>query len=316
MLVADTTSITDVQNRLRWIMVAAGAGALTLAGLALLAGVGTALHPLDRLTALARRTTAGDRGARLDPDRPRSELGRAASAFDGMLDALEDAEARARRSAEDTRAFLADAAHELRTPLAGMQALAESLAAAAGDERQQRRAGLLVRETERATRLVADMLDLARLDGGALPLQRTDVDLAALAAAEVERVRVLAPATTVALDAAGPAPVHADPGRVGQILTNLLDNARRHTPDGGTITVTVGPAASVGVANTGPRLDAGDRERIFGRLVRLQEARDRDSGGAGLGLPLARGLARAHGGDLVAVDHPAGARFVLTLPDP
>ena len=107
--------------------------------------------------------------------------------------------------------------------------------------------------------------------------------------------------------------VAADAGRVSQILVNLLDNARRHTPAGGTVTVCVEPGAVV-VADTGPGIADADRDRIFGRLVRLQQARDRDSGGAGLGLPLARALARAHSGELVAEPSTAGARFCLTLP--
>jgi signal transduction histidine kinase len=266
------------------------------------------------MTALARRITAGDRGTRLDPDRPGSELGRAAAAFDGMLDALEDAETRARTSASETRSFLSDAAHELRTPLAGIQALAESIAHAPGaDERQQRRARLLVSETGRAGRLVADMLDLARIEEG-VALQVAETDLAALVAAEVERVRVLAPGTSLAVSGPATLPMRADAMRVGQILTNLLDNARRHTPPDGRITVTITGAAEVVIANTGPTIADADRERIFGRLVRLQESRDRDSGGAGLGLPVARGLARAHGGDLVCERAQDGARFRLTLP--
>lgn len=327
-LVGDTTAISDVRNRLRLAMTLAAVAALLVAAVALVAGVGAALRPLDRLTVLARRITAGDRGSRLSPDRPRSELGRAATAFDGMLDALEDAETRARVAAADarratqvTRGFLSDAAHELRTPLAGMQVLAESIATGAdSDERQQRRARLLVAETGRATRLLSDMLDLARIEDG-VALHRGDVDLAALVSAQVERVRVIAPGSEVAVHGPSALWVHADADRVGQILTNLLDNARRHTSANGHITVTVStsPApvvAVVTVANTGPSIPDADRERIFGRLVRLQEARDRDSGGAGLGLPVARGLARAHGGDLTCDPVPTGAAFRLTLPLP
>ncbi len=313
-LVGDTTSITDVRTQLRWLMAAAAVGALLVAAFVLVLGVGTALRPLDRMTALARRITAGDRGTRLDPDRPGSELGRAAAAFDGMLDALEDAETRARASAAETRGFLSDAAHELRTPLAGIQALAESIAHAPGaDQRQRRRARLLMSETGRAARLVADMLDLARIEEG-VALEIADIDLVAVVAAEVERVRVLAPGTAVTTSGPETLRLRADAARVGQIMTNLLDNARRHTPPDGRISVAIGPGAEVVVANTGPTIAEEDRERIFGRLVRLQESRDRDSGGAGLGLPVARGLARAHGGDLVCEPAEGGASFRLTLP--
>ncbi|WP_264000763.1 sensor histidine kinase, partial [Mycobacterium pseudoshottsii] len=108
-----------------------------------------------------------------------------------------------------------------------------------------------------------------------------------------------------------------DPQRVVQILANLVDNARRHTPAGGTVAIdarAAGGRAFLTVTDTGPGVPDDQRERIFERLVRLDEARDRDRGGAGLGLSIARALARAHGGDLVNVPHRPGARFVLTLP--
>ena len=325
-LVGDTTAISDVRRQLRVVMAVAAVAAMIVAALVLLGGIATALRPLDRMTTLARRITAGDRGSRLAPNRPRTELGRAAAAFDDMLDALEDAESRARsaavqarRAADETRGFLADAAHELRTPLAGIQAVAESLASAVDprDEQQQHRALMLVRETVRAGRLVADMLDLARIEEG-VELQLSDVDLVALVSAETARVRELSPAITMTTTAPPPpVVVRADPVRVAQILTNLLDNARRHTGPDGTITITVTTdeqTATVVVANTGQPVAEAERERIFGRLVRLQEARDRDTGGAGLGLPVARGLARAHRGDLVCDPRDDGASFRLTLP--
>lgn len=331
LLVADTGPIEEVRRDLRLIMVATGLGTLALAGVLLLVAVSRALRPLDRLTGLARRITAGDRGRRLRPDRDRTELGRAGVAFDEMLDALEATEARARRSADEateaaataraaearTRGFLSDAAHELRTPLTGMQAAAEQLAAGAGtDARQQRRAALLVGETTRAGRLVTDMLDMARIEAGPA-LVRQDVDLGGVVAAAVERAALLAPRLSVTRSGDDTLTVRADPTRVTQILANLLDNARRHTPAGGAVAVHVeraGTAAAVTVTDTGPGIPEADRERVFERLVRLDGARERDRGGAGLGLAIARGLARAHGGDLVCEPHAGGARFRLTLP--
>ncbi len=316
LLVADTSQIDDVRGNLRLIMLLSGLTVLVLAAVALLAAVAGALRPLDRLTAMAGRITAGDRGRRLRPDRAGTELGRAAGAFDAMLDALESAEARANEAAgraraaeERTRRFLSDAAHELRTPLAGMQAVAEQMAAHA--EPADRRSTMLLRETARASRLVGDMLDLARIDGG-VALAPAPADLAALADAEAERLRTLAPALTVVRTGTA-APATVDAGRVAQILANLGDNARRHTPPGGTITLDVAPGR-VTVTDTGPGVPADQRDRIFERLVRLDDARDRESGGAGLGLSIARGLAGAHGGTLTCVPSPAGARFRLTLP--
>ncbi|GAA3230064.1 HAMP domain-containing sensor histidine kinase [Pseudonocardia petroleophila] len=322
LLVADTTQIEGVRTQLRAIMLVAGLATLGLAGVALLTVVARALRPLDELTALAGRTTAGDRGQRLRPDRAGTDLGRAGAAFDGMLDALESAEARAQGAATDarraeaqTRRFLSDAAHELRTPLAGMQAVAEQMLnrSPGPDDPNHRRVTLLMRETARTSRLVTDMLELARIDSG-LPLRPADADLAAIVDAETERLRTLAPGLTVTRTGArGPVPVHVDAGRIAQVLANLGDNARRHTPPGGEITLDL-TGHAVTVTDTGPGVPPGERERIFERLVRLDDARDRESGGAGLGLAIARGLARAHGGDLTLVPGPTGASFRLTLP--
>ncbi|OBI80877.1 HAMP domain-containing sensor histidine kinase, partial [Mycobacterium sp. 1245805.9] len=243
-LVADTTQTTQVTRQLRQLMIGAGVATLLVAALLLIAVSRVALRPLDRLTALATNIATGDRGRRLRPKRADTELGRAAAAFDGMLEALEASERRAQHSAEDarraeaaTRRFLVDAAHELRTPIAGIQAAAEQLVSNAGQRHddaaraQYRRASLLLSDARRAGRLVADMLDLSRIDAG-LPLDLQDVDLAAVVDAEADRATLLAPGVTVIRTGADELAVKADPTRVAQILSNLLDNARRYTPAG------------------------------------------------------------------------------------
>jgi len=353
LLVADGAPATAAQSRLRRLLLGVGLGALAVAAVALVAVVRVALAPLDSMTAVAQSIARGDRGRRLSPTHPDTELGRAASAFDRMVDALEGAErtarhaeATARASEGRTRQFVADAAHELRTPIAGVQAAAEAVLQAGQDSSQEERDRLhllLVREARRAGLLVSDLLALARIEAG-LDLQRSTVDLAALARAEAERTRLLAPGVEVTVSAGDPVLAFADPERIAQVLANLLDNARRHTllggppripgqlgehprnpgpageSAGGEITVRVartGQWAELSVADTGPGVRPEDRERIFDRLVRLDAARAADSGGAGLGLAIARGIARAHGGDL-RCDEPAsrGALFVLTLPVP
>lgn len=328
-LVADTTQATAAVRDLRELLIGAGAITLAVAAALLIAVARGALRPLDRLTGLARAISTGDRGRRLRPDRPNTELGRAAAAFDGMLDALEAAERQAQEAAEaarraeaQTRAFLADAAHELRTPLAGIQVAAEQLTNTADDAspgartRTKRRVALLLSDARRAGRLVTDMLDLSRIDAG-LPLRVAEVDVVGIADAQVERADMLAPQTTVLRTGVDRLVITADPHRVGQILANLLDNARRHTPAGGRITVHVevlGHVAHLVVSDTGEGIAPADRERVFDRLVRLDASRDRDHGGAGLGLSIARALARAHGGDLVCEPRDGGAQFRLTLP--
>ncbi|WP_461480064.1 ATP-binding protein [Mycobacterium sp. HUMS_1102779] len=329
-LVADTTQTTQVARQLRGLMIGAGLATLLLAALLVVAVSRAALRPLDRLTALADDITTGDRGRRLHPDRADTELGRAAGAFDRMLDALEASERQARQAADAarraeaaTRQFLADAAHELRTPIAGMQAAAEQIAGSAGRHRedpaargQYRRAGLLLADARRAGRLVADMLDLSRIDAG-IPLQVGDVDLAALVDAEADRTTLLAPQLTVIRTGLSELAITADSTRLAQVMANLLDNARRHTPGGGAIHIDVAVsdgAAQVTVTDTGPGVPDAERERIFERLVRLDAGRAYDHGGAGLGLPIARALARAHGGELVCLPREGGAQFVLRLP--
>ncbi|GAA4875013.1 ATP-binding protein [Actinomycetospora straminea] len=322
-LTVDPAENDDVLARLRAVMIGVGALGLAAVALALLAVVRVALRPLDDMTALARDIAGGERGRRLRPERTDTELGRTAAAFDDMLDALEDAQGRAedaaaeaRRSEVRTRRFLSDAAHELRTPVTGVQTLAESLVRQPDADlaRRERIATTLVRETRRAGALVADMLELARIEDGA-PLDRREVDLAELAAAEAERTALLAPGMTVQVDGP-PTRVDADPARIAQILANLLENARRHGPADGTVRIEVsrdGAQAVVDVVDEGPGIPPADRERVFDRLVRLDDARSRDAGGAGLGLPIARALARAHGGELRVVDTERGARLRLTL---
>ncbi|OZF48833.1 hypothetical protein CH291_10915 [Rhodococcus sp. 14-1411-2a] len=323
-LLGDTTAIADVRQQLRILMVGAGAVTLLLAAAALIYAVRRALSPLDSMTSVARRITNGDRGRRLLPSKPNTDLGRTASAVDEMLDALEDAERKeaaaaqaARRAEEDMRRFLADAAHELRTPVAGISALAQSLQRDAEHrpDRVGRWSELLVGESARASRLVGDMLDSVRAENTS-ELELTDVDLTDVVRRTVERAALLSPQVRFEVDGSQPVPVRVDVGRVEQILSNVLDNAARFTPDGGSVRVTTGSdsQAFVIVDDDGPGVDEADRERIFERLVRLNSARDRSSGGVGLGLSIARTLARAHGGELVCAAGPTGARFRLTLP--
>ncbi len=329
-LFGDAAELSALQGRLSKLLVPLGLGGLAVAAVALLLTTRLALGPLDAMTRLARSIAAGDRGRRLAPSRTDTELGRTAAAFDNMLDALEgaerqarEAEALARDSEARTRRFVADAAHELRTPITGLRAAAEAtLTVRTTDDERERLQLLLIREAARAGRLVEDLLALAHIDAG-LRLHPELVELVGLAEIEAERAELLAPKLTVRVSG-DPVTVTADPGRLAQVLANLLDNARRHTPDGGEITVAVtvddravdggGRPARVRVSDTGPGVPEQDRERIFDRLVRLDDARARDNGahsGAGLGLAIARGIAQAHGGDLRCIE---GATFELTLP--
>ncbi|MET9627314.1 HAMP domain-containing sensor histidine kinase [Lentzea sp. NPDC006480] len=302
---ADTEAISQAQGRLRKLLILLGLGAIAVTGVLMIWVVRRALAPLDAMTSLAQAIAAGHRGGRLNPSRTDTELGRTAAAFDGMLDSLEGSEQRTRR-------FVADAAHELRTPITGVQAVAEALVAAPVDSPDRDQMSfLLVREARRAGRLVDDLLALAQLDAG-YEMQRETVDLMGLALAEVARTRFVAPDFDIAADGVS-AVVVGDGQRLAQVLVNLVDNARQASGPQGVVRISVDSFGFV-VSDNGPGVPEAERERIFDRLVRLDDARDRRSGGSGLGLAIARGVVRAHGGDLICEPSAGGAVFRVFLP--
>ncbi|WAC68808.1 sensor histidine kinase [Microbacterium sp. SL75] len=316
-LTASVAGVDDTLAQVRWIMALSSIGVLVLAAGAVTLVVRRSLRPLDQVSSVARAIGSGERQRRLHPTRSDTEIGRVATALDDMLDDVVGAERAALDAEQRLRAFLSDAAHELRTPVAGIRAAADTLVRADldGPEREVL-AAHVAREAARASRLVDDLLTMARVDRG-LELSRTDLDLRALVEAEVGRAPLVHPSLVLRTQTPDAAvPVHADPDRLAQVLSNLIENAARATGGTGTVTVAVavrGATAVVSVADDGPGVPAADRERIFERLVRLDAARAA-SGGVGLGLPIARGIARAHGGDVRCVDGGVGARFEVTLP--
>jgi two-component system OmpR family sensor kinase len=327
-LALSTAQLSGAKHTLLQVLLFTGIGALVLTAMLLVLTVRRALAPLDSMTAVARSIAGGDRGARLSPQRTDTELGRTAEAFDEMLEALEGAETQARDAQARTERFVADAAHELRTPIAGVQAAAEAVLQQAPDadpEERNRLQMLLVRESRRAGQLVEDLLQLANLDTG-ITLRREPCALNGLVAAQAERAEFLTPGLVVDAPGGADVVVPGDPDRITQILANLVDNAcqamrrTQPSPDApGRLSLYVndfGTHAEVIVGDTGPGVPAADRERVFDRLVRLDEARARRTGGSGLGLAIARGLARAHGGDLTCVEPASGtgAVFRLVLP--
>ncbi|WP_405164279.1 HAMP domain-containing histidine kinase [Nocardia sp. NBC_01499] len=316
----DTKLLAGAQSKLVEVLAGTTAAALLVIVLGLPFGIRRALAPLDTMTLLARDIARGRRGQRLSPDRTDTELGRTATAFDEMLDALEGAEARANASEEQIRTFVADAAHELRTPISGIRAIAQAILQQpldADPEARQRMQLLLVREAQRAGRLVDDLVELARIDAG-LQLRPAPTDLYDLTAAQLDRMRLLRP--DIEFELAGAHVIAAvDPERINQVLLNLLENACQAIQGDGAVTVLIRGAdglAELTVRDTGPGVPPSERERIFDRLVRLDQAREQRADGSGLGLAVARGIAKAHGGELFCADPPAGqtgAVFVLRL---
>jgi two-component system OmpR family sensor kinase len=302
------------------------------AAVVLLAGIGlplvrASLAPLARIEATAAAIASGDLSRRIDHPAGNTEVGRLAEALDVMLASIEaaylaraDGEARALRSQERMRRFTADASHELRTPLTSVRGLAEyglQQGDAASREELLRLMGLIAGESGRMSRLVDDLLLLARFDAGR-PLDRRPVDLASLAAEAVQRARIMAPGRPVTLEAAEPVIVDGDEGRLTQVIDNLIGNAIQHTPPGSPVTVAVTVSAGhaeLTVADHGPGMTAEQASRVFERFYRTDGARTRASGGAGLGLAIASSLAAAHGGEITVETAPGeGAAFCLRLP--
>lgn len=229
-----------------------------------------------------------------------------AETLDRTLEQLQVALTEAQASEEGSRRFLADAAHQLRTPLAGIRACAELLQLGTAPEDGDRLLATMVRETSRSARLITGLLRIARLDQG-LALPTGTVDLAALCHDEAERLSLLSPDLAVSVErhTGVPAELPLDASTVQEVLSNLGDNARRHARS--RITLGLVPydgGVHLRVDDDGPGVPAARREQVFERFVSLDER-----GGSGLGLPIARGLARALGGDLLYAEG-----FVLVLP--
>jgi signal transduction histidine kinase len=226
-----------------------------------------------------------------------------------------------RNAFDRQRAFIADASHELKTPLTLIKTNAELLQRGLADPEDSKEITEdLLSEVDLMNAVLSDLLVLARLDAGKLAVSREPFELAKVLAKTAERfgTRAAAQGIRLKIEAPGELPALGDPEQTGQVLAVLLDNAMRFTPSGGCVTV-VGHSddgrVEASVVDTGPGIAAEHLPHIFDRFYRVQTARTRASGGTGLGLTIARGLARAQGGELVADNVPSGgASFTLRLP--
>jgi signal transduction histidine kinase len=270
------------------------------------------VRPVRALATAARLVSSGDYDARIHLA-GEDELAALARSFNDMAAALGAAEQRRRR-------LLSDVAHELRTPLATLDAYTEGLADGVVEPDEQTWQ-LLRGETARLKRLSEDIALVSRAEEGQLALHlepispRTMLEHAAAEASPSYEAK----GVTLQL-AAGDAPtVDADPERLGQVLTNLLDNALRHTPAGGTVRLSARPdegSALLCVEDSGEGLEQPDLERIFERFYRADAARSRERGGSGIGLTIARALVEAHDGRVWAESdgRGRGSRFLVRLP--
>jgi signal transduction histidine kinase len=273
-----------------------------------------ALHPVSLMVAQAGLITGHESGSRLHVPHPHDELGELARAFNALLDRMEGV-------LQGQRRFMADASHELRTPVSIVQTTAEvTLSRAVRSEEEYRDSlAVVAGQTTRLARIVHDMMILARADAGGLTLEPADFYLEELVSGCVHDAGLLARDRQVEIRAfaSHETALSGDERLLRQMLMNLLENAICHTPPGGQVDAavrTVDGHVEISVADTGGGVPAAERTRIFERFVRLDPSRPRP-GGAGLGLPIARCIAEAHGGTLtLAESSPAGSRFVVSLP--
>jgi two-component system, OmpR family, sensor kinase len=276
------------------------------------------LAPVVAMSSHAGRIGAANLHERLAVQNERDELGHLAQSFNSLLDRLS-------QSFERQQRFMADASHELRTPVAILRGEAEVALSQQARSLEEYRESLEVlhQEAARLTRIVDDLFTLTRADAGQYPLQLRDFYLDELVGECVHSARTLALAKKISLnlEESGESPIHADESLVRRMILNLLDNAIKYSPGGGRVTVTCKRVAGeyvVSITDTGGGIPVELQPRIFERFFRADKARSRaenDGGGAGLGLSISRWIAEAHHGRLeLTRSDSAGSTFTAHLP--
>jgi heavy metal sensor kinase len=278
------------------------------------------LDPLEQMARLTERITARRLNERIPVKNPEDELGHMALVLNGLFERLEE-------SFEKLQRFTSDVSHELRTPLAAIRSVGEvGLQQEHDAEKYRDIIGSMLEEVGKLTAMIDTLLTIAHADSGAIQLQQTTFALMDLVQEAVAVIGVLAEDKGQTLSMTGDQRVLvcADRAFLRMALVNLLDNAVKYSPAGSSIRVSLhnvgsdpGPARLVELAiqDEGPGIPEGIQERVFDRFYRLDEARSRDSGGFGLGLPIARWAVEAHGGTIhVKTSFPTGAIFCIKLP--
>jgi len=310
-------------TRLEGIEVVVFGAALVVTGLAVFGVVRLSLRPLRKVTATANEVTAlplasgdVDLSHRVPAADPRTEVGQLGSAFNQMLGHVENALDRRQATENQLRQFIADASHELRTPITGISGYAElGLRAPEDSENALRRVHAAA---QRMGRLVDDLLLLARLDAGRA-LADEPVDLTRLALEATNDARVAGPGHQWILDLPSqPVTIRGDEHRLHQVLANLLANARTHTPPASTVTIKLESGqdglATMTVTDDGPGIPAELQPTIFERFVRGDTARTHAGGNTGLGLAIVHGIVTAHHGRVTLASQPGRTTFTVQLP--
>jgi signal transduction histidine kinase len=265
--------------------------------------------PLREMTAAAGAMARGDYTRRIRAT-SRDEVGELATAFNRMAGDLDAAD-------RQRRELIANVSHELRTPITAVQGVLENIVDGVA-EPDPETLRVALGQTERLGRLVTELLDLSRLDAGVQPLHRVTLDVADLLAEAANEAAVTATGAGHRVDVrvrppAAPLAVAADPARLHQVLANLLDNAARHSPPGGTVWLTAGTEGDqvvVDVSDSGPGIPPEQRAHVFERFTRGERA---VGGGTGLGLAIARWVVQLHGGTIRVVDPPEGTGCVVRV---
>jgi two-component system OmpR family sensor kinase len=315
-------SLGDAEATLRRLLLVEGI--VTLSVLAAVGGlawwlVRVGLRPLTAMEAAAADIAAGDLSRRVESTDEHTEVGRLGLALNVMLEKIETAFEQRSASEARLRRFIADASHELRTPLTSIRGYAELFrrGARSRPEDLEKSMQRIEDESARMGLLVDELLLLARLDQGPR-LDRTAVDLTTVASDAAHDARVVQPDRPIDVQFTGPVVVDGDEARLRQVAANLLSNALEHTPPRTPVHVRVaieGDQAVLEVIDEGPGLDETQASKVFDRFFRIDPARSRDNGGAGLGLSIVAAIAEAHGGSVAVETSPgAGAHFIVRVP--
>lgn len=308
--------LDEARGGLRDAFVAAGVVTTLLAALIGLVVGRRMTAPISSLTASARRMGDGDLSVRA-PERGRGEMRELAAAFNAMASRLGATIEDLRRERDVLRRFVGDASHELRTPLTALRTFTELMAKHPEDE-QMRKEFLpeCVRQIERMEWITANVLDIARLEGGVAGLERRPLELADAARSAIALLRARAEARSVQVELVerGGAAISGDRRSLEVAIGNLVQNAIDWTALGTTVIVEIDAGedrAVLSVTDHGAGIDAADLPHVFERFYRSEHAPE---GGSGLGLAIARAHVEAHGGAVRAANHDSGARFVIELP--
>jgi heavy metal sensor kinase len=307
--------ITDAQQRTFFILVAVSIALLVIGGAFSYWLAGRALRPVRTIAGMARSISEHDLNRRVDIKVPPDELGELVDTFNSMLARLE-------AGFTSMSTFTANASHELRAPLALMRSEVEgALSRSRTPEEYKRVLESLRQEVEHLTRLSDQLLILARADAGALLAAKEPIDVADFLHETAARWEKVAKqhGSRVEVSAPDSGRLEADPALLRRVVDNLIENAVHHTPRGAPVTLRGYPANggwNVEVADQGPGVATKQRDKLFTRFALADNARSRESGGAGLGLALSAAIARAHGGTLELVDAEGpGAVFKLHVPN-